>query len=89
MDDKSIDRGYAVYNCVREQLLQDHQLDTIFIDCRSGNYMLQGKAETRAAANQRFLDMYPGAEILIEQILPDDHAFLMPTMSDAAQVPPH
>ena len=75
-----IRRGYEILDEIRDDLLKDHERSMIFIDCRTGNYIIQGDAETRSAAEKRFFDLYPDAELFLEQIVPDNFAHQMPTM---------
>ena len=84
-EENRIKRGYEILRELKDELLKDHEQDMIFIDCRTGNYTIQGDAETRSAAEKRFFKMYPDAELFLEQIVSDDFVHQMPTMTTVVQ----
>ena len=69
MSDANLKRGYQIFDRLKADLLKNHESDMIFIDCLTGEYVVQGKDETRAAAEARLLDQNPDAEVFMEQIL--------------------
>ena len=81
MSDATLKRGYKIYDRLKVDLLKNHEADMIFIDCLSGDYVIQGKDETRAAAEARLLEQNPDAEVFMEQILKDDFAYTLPNLS--------
>lgn len=80
MSNANSKRGYEIYDRLKVDLLKNHELDIIFIDCLSGDYVIQGKDETRAAAEARLLNQHPDAEIFMEQIVKDDFAYTLPNL---------
>ena len=81
-------RGYEIYDRLKTDLLKNHEFDMIFIDCLSGDYVIQGKSETRSDAEARLLARRPGAEIFMEQIVKDDFAYSLPNLYKGETVRP-
>ena len=83
MIDANSTRGYEIYDRIKDDLIPNHEFDMIFIDCVSGDYVVQGKSETRSDAETRLLARHPGAEIFMEQIVKDDFAYSLPNVNIA------
>ena len=85
MEDKSnenlFENGLKFYEQLRPHLLTKHEGDAIFIDCVSGEYVVQGKKETRFDAEARLLKKCPDAEIFMDHIVSDDFAYSLPAMT--------
>ncbi len=81
MIDANSTRGYEIYDRIKDDLIAEHEFDMIFIDCASGDYVIQGKSETRSDAEARLLARRPGAEIFMEQIVKDDFAYNLPNVN--------
>ena len=75
------ENGLKFYDQLRPQLLAKHEGDAIFIDCVSGEYVVQGKTETRFDAEARLLKKCPYAEIFMDHIVSDDFAYSLPAMT--------
>ena len=73
-------RGLKVYEQLRPQLVVKHEGDAIFVDCVSGQYVIQGKKETRFEAEARLLKRCPDAEIFMDHIVSDDFAYSLPAV---------
>ena len=73
--------GLTIYEQLRPELLADHEGDAIFIDCVSGQYVIQGKRETRFEAEARLLERCPDAEIFMDHIVSDEFAYSLPAMT--------
>ncbi len=73
--------GLKIYEQLRPELLAEHEGDAIFIDCVSGQYVVQGKKETRFEAEARLLERCPDAEIFMDHIVSDEFAYGLPAMA--------
>ena len=73
--------GLNIYEQIRPKLLLKHDGDTIFIDCVSGQYVIQGKKETRFEAEARLLKKCPDAQVFMDHIVSDDFAYSLPAMT--------
>ena len=73
--------GLKIYEQLRPKLLTEHEGASIFIDCVSGQYVIQGKNETRFEAEARLLKKCPDAEIFMDHIDSDDFAHSLPAMT--------
>ena len=73
--------GMEFYEQLRPKLLAEHEGDAIFIDCVSGQYVIQGKKEARYEAEARMLEFCPDAEIFMDHIVSDEFAYSLPTMT--------
>ena len=73
--------GLKIYEQLRPKLMVEHEGDAIFIDCVSGQYVIQGKKETRYEAEARLLKKCPDAEIFMDHIVSDEFAYSLPAMT--------
>lgn len=76
-----IQNGLEIYEQLRPKLVSQHEGDAIFIDCISGQYVVQGKKETRFEAEARLLKQCPDAEIFMDHIVSEDFAYGLPAMT--------
>ena len=79
IDQDLIRRGWERYDELLPKLIEDYRGDAILIDCKSGQYVIQGKNEPRYAAEARLLETSPDAAVLMDYIADDTFAYAMPT----------
>lgn len=80
-DEMLFENGLGIYKRLRPELLAEHEGDAIFIDCISGQYVVQGDKETRFEAESRLLKKCPDAEIFMDHIDSDDFVYSLPAMT--------
>lgn len=73
--------GLQRYEELRPRLIDEHRGDAIFIDCRSGKFVIQRKNETRFDAEARLLKICPNAHVYMDHIAAEDFTYRLPSMT--------